>query len=153
MKYSKETWNREIHSLQQLSLQAYSKRHFSTIDNIELVFKVQIQEDIYHKVIIEDNRGVPIRYSSLKPYTVTELQNFVNRAYQEWYKAGGYFYYKFYRNYPTFWIDLWQIALTEDPIILEWYLPEVELEDTHHHREEEEHYHQPSSGSYIQQPL
>ncbi len=153
MKYSKETWNRKIHSLQQLSLQAYSKRHFSTIDNIELVFKVQIQEDIYHKVIIEDNRGVPIRYSSLKPYTVTELQNFVNRAYQEWYKAGGYFYYKFYRNYPTFWIDLWQIALTEDPIILEWYLPEVELEDTHHHREEEEHYHQPSSGSYTQQLL
>ncbi len=106
LKCSKETWSRSIQTLQELSLEAYSKAHINTIDSIELVFKIQMQEEIYHKVVIEDNRGIPIRYSTLELYTVLELQDFVNRVYQEWYKAGGYFYFKFYRHYPTFWIDL-----------------------------------------------
>jgi hypothetical protein len=152
LKYSKETWSRSIQTLQELSLEAYSKLHISTIDSIELIFKIQIQDEIYHKVVIEDNRGLPIRYSTLEPYTVLELQNVINKAYQEWYKAGGYFCFKLYRNYPTFWINLWQIARKEQPIVLEWYLPKVEQGDTHHHQEEEEHYHQHSLDSYVQQP-
>jgi len=48
------------------------------------------------------------------------------------------FYYKFYRNYPTFWIDLWTIVQKENQAIIEWYLPEVAGEDTQATQEEEE---------------
>jgi hypothetical protein len=89
-------------------------------------------------VTIEDNRGIPIRYSTLKPYSRQEIQLLVNTSYQDWYKAGGYFYHKFYRAYPTFWIDLWTIAPQEYPIILEWFLSEVEEVDTQDLEEEEE---------------
>jgi hypothetical protein len=37
---------------------------------------------------ISRNRAIPIRKSTLEPYTVLELQHFVNKAYQDWYKAG-----------------------------------------------------------------
>ena len=54
------------------------------------------------------------------------------------YAHRGYFYYKFYRAYPTFWIDLWEIVVQEYPIIIEWYLPEVAEEDIQATQEEEE---------------
>jgi hypothetical protein len=93
---------------------------------------------LYHRVIIADNRGLPIKYSTLKPYLSEEIYQFVNTKYQDWYRAGGYFYHKFYRAYPTFWIDLWTIVAQEYPILLEWFLPEVEEVDTQDLEEEEE---------------
>jgi hypothetical protein len=47
-------------------------------------------------------------------------------------------YYKFYRNYPTFWIDLWTIVQKKNPALIEWYLPEVAEGDTQVTQEEEE---------------
>jgi hypothetical protein len=93
---------------------------------------------LYHRVIIADNRGLPIKYNTLKPYSSEEIHQFINTKYQDWYRAGGYFYHKFYRSYPTFWIDLWEIVAQEYPILLEWYLPEVEEVDTQVSGEEEE---------------
>ena len=137
-RYSKEHWIDSFKTLQELSLQAYSSDKYRSIDSIELVFKLDTDQDLYHRVVIEDSRGVPIRYSTLEPYSTQELQGFVNSAYQDWYKAGGYFYYKFYRIYPTFWIDLWTIVQKENQAIIEWYLPEVAGEDTQATQEEEE---------------
>jgi len=74
----------------------------------------------------------------LEPYSIQELEEFISSAYLDWYKAGGYFYYKFYRNYPTFWIDLWTIVQKENPAVIEWYLPEVAEGDTQVTQEEEE---------------
>ncbi len=55
---------------------------FRSIDSIELVFRIDTQQDMYHRVIIEENRGVPIRYSTLQPHSRQELQAFVNTEYQ-----------------------------------------------------------------------
>jgi len=110
-------------------LQAYSSSRHRSIDSIELVLKLDTQQDLYNRVVLDDSRGAPIRYSTLEPYSIQELQELISSAYQDWYKAGGYFYYKFYRNYPTFWIDLWTIVQKENPAIIEWYLPEVAGED------------------------
>ena len=137
-KYNKEHWILGVSSLQALSLQAYSTQQYRSIDSIEIVLKLENQQDLYHRVIIEDSRGLPIKYSSLEPYSSEEIYQFVNRKYQDWYRAGGYFYYKFYRAYPTFWIDLWEIVVQEYPIIIEWYLPEVAEEDIQATQEEEE---------------
>jgi hypothetical protein len=121
-KYSKGNWFDNFKTLQELSLQAYSSsRHRS--------LKLDTQQDLYQRVVLDNSRGAPIRYSTLEPYLIQELQEFLSSAYLDWYKAGGYFYYKFYRNYPTFWIDLWTIVQKENPAIIEWYLPEVAGED------------------------
>lgn len=115
--------------MQELSLNVYSGLHYRPTNSVDLLFKIQVQEDLYHRVIIEDSRGLPIRYSTLQPYSILELQNVIHTAYREWYK-GGYLHFKFYRNYPTFWFDLWKIVQREDPIFLVWYLPEVVEEET-----------------------
>jgi hypothetical protein len=137
-KYSKENWSDRFKTLQELSLQAYSSSRNRTIDSIELVIKLDPQQDLYHRVILDDSRGAPIRYNTLEPYSIQELEEFISSAYLDWYKAGGYFYYKFYRNYPTFWIDLWTIVQKENPAVIEWYLPEVAEEDIQATQEEEE---------------
>jgi hypothetical protein len=136
-KYNKEHWIEGERSLQELNLQAYSTKQYRSIDSIEIVLKIENQEALYHRVIIAENRGLPIKYSTLKPYSSEEIYQFVNTKYQDWYKAGGYFYHKFYRAYPTFWIDLWRIVPQEYPILLEWFLPEVEEVDTQDLEEEE----------------
>jgi hypothetical protein len=105
-RFNKEHWVEGERTLQELSLQAYSTEQYRSIDSIEIVLKIETQEDLYHRVIIADSRGLPIRYSTLKPYSSEEIYQFVNTKYQDWYKAGGYFYHKFYRAYPTFWNDL-----------------------------------------------
>jgi hypothetical protein len=64
-KYNKEHWAEGERSLQELSLQAYSTEQYRSIDSIEIVLKIENQEDLYHRVIIADNRGLPIRYSTL----------------------------------------------------------------------------------------
>jgi len=137
-KHNKEYWLEKEKSLQELSLQTYSTKHYRSIDSIEIVLKIDNQEDLYHRVIIADSRGLPVKYNTLKPYSSEEIHQFVNTKYQNWYGAGGYFYHKFYRSYPTFWIDLWEIVAQEYPILLEWYLPEVEEVDTQVLGEEEE---------------
>jgi len=119
-------------------LQAYSSSRHRSIDSIELVLKLDTQQDLYNRVVLDDSRGAPIRYSTLEPYSIQELQELISSAYQDWYKAGGYFYYKFYRNYPTFWIDLWTIVQKKNPAIIEWYLPEVAGEDIQATQEEGE---------------
>jgi len=104
-RYNKEYWVEGEKSLQEHSLQAYSTEQYRSIDSVELIFKIETQENLYHKVTIGDSRGIPIRYSTLKPYSRQEIQLFVKTAYQDWYKAGGYFYHKFYRGrggYPGF---------------------------------------------------
>jgi hypothetical protein len=137
-RYNKENWSDSIRTLQELSLQEYSSSRNRTIDSIELVIKLDPLQDLYHKVILDDSRGAPIRYNTLKPYSIQELVEFISSAYLDWYKAGGYFYYKFYRNYSTFWIDLWTIVQKENPAVIEWYLPEVAEGDTQVIQEEEE---------------
>jgi len=137
-RYNKENWSDSIRTLQELSLQAYSSSRNRTIDSIELVIKLDPQQDLYPRVILDDSRGAPIRYNTLEPYSIQELEEFISSAYLDWYKAGGYFYYKFYRNYPTFWIDLWTIVQKENPAVIEWYLPEVAEGDTQVTQEEEE---------------
>jgi hypothetical protein len=137
-KYNKEHWVEGERSLQELSLQANSMQQYRSIDSVEIVLKIENQEDLYHRVIIADNIGLPIRYSTLKPYSKEDIYQFVNTKYKDWYRARGYFYHKFYRAYPTFWSDLWTIVAKEYPILLEWYLPEVEEVDTHDLEEEEE---------------
>ena len=137
-KYSKRNWFGSFKTLQELSLQAYSSSRHMSIDSIELVIKLGSQQDLYHRVILDDSRGAPIRYSTLEPYSIQELQEFISSAYLDWYKTGGCFYYKFYRNYPTFWIDLWSIVQKENPAIIEWYLPEAAGEDTQATQEEGE---------------
>ena len=121
-----------------MSLQAYSSSRNRTIDSIELVIKLEPQQDLYHRLILDDSRGAPIRYNTLEPYSIQELEEFISSAYLDWYKVGGYFYYKFYRNYPTFWIDLWTIVQKENPAVIEWYLPEVAEGDIQVTQEEEE---------------
>jgi broad specificity phosphatase PhoE len=119
-------------------LQAYSSSRHRSIDSIELVLKLDTQQDLYNRVVLDDSRGAPIRYSTLEPYSIQELQELISSAYQDWHKAGGYFYYTFYRNYPTFWIDLWTIVQKKNPAIIEWYLPEVAGEDIQATQEEGE---------------
>jgi len=137
-RYNKEYWSDSFKTLQELSLQAYSSSRNRTIDSIELVIKLDPQQDLYHKVILDDSREAPIRYNILEPYSIQELEEFISSAYLDWYKAGGYFYYKFYRNYPTLWIDLWTIVQEENPAVIEWYLPEVAEKDIQVTQEEEE---------------
>jgi len=137
-RYIKEYWEEGEKTLKELSLQAYSSEQYRSIDSIELIFKIETQENLYHRVTIEGNRGIPIRYSTLKPYSRQEIQLLVNTSYQDWYKAGGYFHQKFYRAYPNFWIDFWTIVPQEYPIILKWFLPEVEEVDMQDLEEEEE---------------
>jgi hypothetical protein len=137
-KYSKGNWFDSFKTLQELSLQAYSSSRNRSIDSIELIIKLDSQQDLYHRVILDDSRGAPIRYSTLEPYSIQELEEFISSAYLDWYKAGRYFYYKFYRNYPTFWVDLWTIVQKENPAIIEWYLPEVVDEDIQATQEEGE---------------
>jgi hypothetical protein len=124
--------------LQELSLQASSSSRNRTIDSIELVIRLDPQHDLYHKVILDDSRRAPIRYNTLELYSIQELEEFISSAYLDWYRAGGYFYYKFYRKYPTFWIDLLSIVQKENPAVIEWYLPEVAEEDIQVTQEEEE---------------
>jgi hypothetical protein len=137
-KYNKEHWVVGVSSFQALSLQTYSTQHYRSIDSIEIVLKLENQQDLYHRIMIADNRGLPIKYSTLKPYSSEDIYQFVNTKYQDWYRAGGYFYYKFYRSYPTFWIDLWEIVAQEYPILIEWYVPEVAEGDIQATQEEEE---------------
>jgi hypothetical protein len=77
--------------LQELSLQAYSSSRNRTIDRIELVIKLDPQQDLYHKVILNNSRGAPIRYNALELYSIQELEEFISSAYLDWYRAGGYF--------------------------------------------------------------
>jgi hypothetical protein len=65
--YNKENWSDSFKTLQELSLQAYSSSRNRTIDSIELVIKLDPQQDLYHKVILNDSRGAPIRYNTLEP--------------------------------------------------------------------------------------
>jgi len=109
-----------VQSLQINCLKAYSRHHYRTIDSIELEFRIGNQRNLIHRVVLQDKRTLPIKFSSLKPYSIQELQEFAESSYQEWYRAGGYFEYRFYRHSPCFWIDLWQIVHTEQPILLEW---------------------------------
>jgi hypothetical protein len=129
-RYRKENWPFNFPSLQLLSLQAYSLRNFGPINRIELEFSITPEShwrtSLTHRVILPDDRGVQIRYSTLRPYTSQELQELVSPHYQEWYQAGGFFFYKVYRCYPTFYFDLWSIISPKEPILLEWYRPEVE---------------------------
>jgi hypothetical protein len=76
-RYNKEHWAEGERTLQELSLQAYSTEQYRSIDSIEFIFKVETQEK-YHRVTIQDNRGIPIRYSTLKPYSRQEIQLLVN---------------------------------------------------------------------------
>ena len=84
-RYSKERWIDSFKTLQELSLQAYSSDKYRSIDSIELVFKLDTHQDLYHRVVLEDSRGIPIKYSTLEPYSIQELQEFINSVYQDWY--------------------------------------------------------------------
>jgi hypothetical protein len=82
-KHNKEFWIEKEKSLQELSLQTYSTKHYRSIDSIEIVLKIDNQEDLYHRVIVADSRGLPIKYNTLKPYSSEEIHQFVNTKYQD----------------------------------------------------------------------
>jgi hypothetical protein len=109
--------------LQKLCLIAISTSSNRSIDSIAL----EVQEDrlqiITNRIVLEDSRGVPIRPTTLEPYSTTELQEFIKGPFLEWNRAGGSDRY-FVGGRP-FWIDLWDIVDTEQGSIITWYLPEA----------------------------
>jgi hypothetical protein len=46
-RYSKETWTRKVQKLQELSQEACSGLHYRPINSADLLFKIQVQEDIW----------------------------------------------------------------------------------------------------------
>jgi len=138
-KYLKANWSEPLGTLQLESLKAYSNHNYRPINSIELVYKTRVSH-IIHRIVITDSRGVPIKYSSLEPYTIEELSQFVEASYTEWIEAGGYIEYRKARDKPpaAFWFDLWKIVELETPIILEWLQPEVKQLKPHQTSVEEE---------------
>jgi hypothetical protein len=67
--------------LQKLCLTTISTSNNRSIDSIAL----EVQEDrlqiITNRIVLEDSRGIPIRPTTLEPYSTTELQEFIKRPF------------------------------------------------------------------------
>jgi len=74
-------------------------------------------------LVIEDNRGIPIKASTLEPYSNKELEVHIREHLRQWLRAGGF--ERYITGGTSFWIDLWEITLTENNLVLEWLAPEA----------------------------
>jgi len=73
--------------------------------------------------VIEDNRGIPIKASTLEPYSNKELEGHISEHLRQWISAGGF--ERYIIGGTSFWVDLWEITLTEKNPALEWLVPEA----------------------------
>jgi hypothetical protein len=62
-------------------------------------------------LVIEDNRGIPIKASTLEPYSNKELQEHIREPLRQWIRAGGF--ERYIIGGTSFWTDLWEIILAE----------------------------------------
>jgi hypothetical protein len=121
----------KVYSLQTLCLISFSTRYYQPIDSIQLEIKVSHSSGLINKFHIRDPRGVPIKLRDLSPYSQTELQDYIEPHYLEWRRAGGL--ERCLAGESSFYLDLWEITKQEDPsVVLEWYLPEVRVEEGVH---------------------
>ncbi len=75
------------------------------------------------KPIKKLNRGIPIRASTLEPYSIKELQEHIREPLRQWIRAGGF--ERYIIGGTSFWTDLWEITLTEKNTVPEWLAPEA----------------------------
>ena len=128
----------KLNSLQVESLKAYSSVYKIPIDSQEYFINIGQGSGLTHKIILEDNRPIPLHFNTLLPWQQTEIEQIIKPRYIHWLNLGGYHTYKWGIG-PAFYIDLWRIAARlEQPIQLEWYLPEVKGSHWRHHSKTEE---------------
>ena len=168
-KYSKEGFKHKEYSLQELCLLAHSSKG-RTINTLVLeitegtvvyIPRVGIIATETYRVILEDRRGIQIKARNLELYNHTELEAFIKEPFFNWVKAGGFD--RCIQGGPSFWIDLWEITVTEGTTPLQWLIQEVspkegpKKENTQRSEEgpiamtkggEEHHQLQCNSGSY-----
>jgi hypothetical protein len=122
-KYSLTGYNHHKYNLQQLCLIAYSTANNRPIDSIILEVSTDSLSINTCRLVIEDNRGIPIKASTLEPYSNKELEEHISDHLRQWLRAGGF--ERYITGGTSFWIDLWDIILTENNLVLEWLAPEA----------------------------
>jgi len=162
-KYGLTGYNHHKYNLQQLCLIAYSTANNRPIDSIVLEVSTDSLSINTCRLVIEDNRGIPIKASTLEPYSNKELEEHISEHLRQWISAGGF--ERYIIGGTSFWVDLWEITLTENNPVLEWLAPEARSgevsqtpqtteagtdQDTKSNQGEEEHQPQHSFVSYHQ---
>jgi hypothetical protein len=122
-KYSLTGYIHHKYNLQQLCLIAYSTANNRPIDSIVLEISTDSLSINTCRLVIEDNRGIPIRASTLEPYSTKELQEHIREPLRQWIRAGGF--ERYIIGGTSFWTDLWEITLTEKNTVPEWLAPEA----------------------------
>ena len=122
-KYSLAGYNHYKYNLQQLCLITYSTANNKPIDSIVLEVSTDSLSINTCRLVIEDNRGIPIRASTLEPYSNKELEGHISEHLRQWISAGGF--ERYIIGGTSFWVDLWEITLTEENPALEWLVPEA----------------------------
>jgi hypothetical protein len=122
-KYSLTGYNHYKYNLQQLCLIAYSTANNRPIDSIVLEVSTDSLSINTCRLVIEDNRGIPIRANTLEPYSNKELEGHISGHLRQWISAGGF--ERYIIGGTSFWVDLWEITLTEKNPVLEWLVPEA----------------------------
>jgi len=117
-KYSITGYTHHKYNLQQLCLIAYSTANNRPIDSIVLEISTDSLSINICRLVIEDNRGIPIKPSTLEPYSNKELQEHIREPLRRWIRAGGF--ERYIIGGTSFWTDLWEIILTEENTIPEW---------------------------------
>jgi hypothetical protein len=74
-------------------------------------------------LVIEDNRGIPIKANTLEPYSLKELEEHICEPLKQWLSAGGF--ERYITGGTSFWVDLWEIILTEKDPVLQWLVPQA----------------------------
>ncbi len=99
-----------------MCLVAISTNNCRPIDSLAL----EVQEDrlqiITNRIVLEDSRGIPIKASTLEPYSITELQEFIKKPFLEWNRAGGS--ERYFVGGRPFWVDMWEILDSEQDSII-----------------------------------
>jgi hypothetical protein len=134
-RYNKEENKHKEYSLQDLCLLAHSNKGPSiealvleiTEDTVVYIPRVGIIATEIYRVILEDSRGIPVKARTLAPYNLTELEAFIKEPFFNWVKAGGFD--RYIQGGPSFWLDLWGIAVTERNTPLQWLIQEVNPEE------------------------
>jgi len=89
-KYSLAGYNHYKYNLQQLCLITYSTANNKPIDSIVLEVSTDSLSINTCRLVIEDNRGIPIRASTLEPYSNKELEGHISEHLRQWISAGGF---------------------------------------------------------------
>jgi hypothetical protein len=134
-RYNKEEYKHKEYSLQDLCLLAHSNKGQSidtlvleiTEDTVVYIPRVGIIATEVYRVILEDSRGIPVKARTLEPYNLTELEAFIKEPFFNWVKAGGFD--RYIQGGPNFWIDLWEITVTEGNTPLQWLIQEANPEE------------------------